>query len=200
MVYRGMSVHGLCVKWGFEKNLFVASALVFVYVTTGRIYEAKIVFDGMAKRDMVFLAAMFAGYAQHVEPLLSLEVYRNMVCEGVELNGVVMVNFLLAYFYSTNVLLVDGNHFEEETARTHTFSACVKFESTRMTNGIPPNAFSYTILIQGLCRGRNLEDVVDFCVEMLEAGHFPNVSTFTTLIDDFCKDKGVQKQRALLGG
>ncbi|KAF9621257.1 hypothetical protein IFM89_018342 [Coptis chinensis] len=61
-----------------------------------------------------------------------------------------------------------------------------------MTNGIPPNAFSYTVLIQGLCRGRNLEDVADFCVEMLEAGHFPNVSTFTTSIDSFCKDKVVQ--------
>ncbi|KAF9605761.1 hypothetical protein IFM89_018427 [Coptis chinensis] len=56
MVYRGMSVHGLCVKWGFEKNLFVALALAFVYVTTGRIYEAKIVFDGMAERDTVLLA------------------------------------------------------------------------------------------------------------------------------------------------
>ncbi|KAF9625536.1 hypothetical protein IFM89_023847 [Coptis chinensis] len=95
MVYRGMSVHGLCVKWGFEKNLFVASALIFFYVTTGRIYEAKRVFDGMAERDTVLWAAMFAGYAQHGEPLLSLEVYRNMVCEGVELNGVVMVNLLL---------------------------------------------------------------------------------------------------------
>ncbi|KAF9607955.1 hypothetical protein IFM89_003875 [Coptis chinensis] len=73
-----MSVHGLCVKCGFEKNLFVASALVFVYVTTMRIYKAKIVFDGMAERDTVLWAAMFAGYAQHVEPLLSLEVYRNM--------------------------------------------------------------------------------------------------------------------------
>ncbi|KAF9620291.1 hypothetical protein IFM89_011026 [Coptis chinensis] len=95
MVYRSMLVHGLCVKWGFEKNLFVASALVFVYVTTGRIYEAKIVFDGMVKRDTVLWAVMFAGYAQHVEPLLSLEVYRNMICEGVELNDVVMVNLLL---------------------------------------------------------------------------------------------------------
>ncbi|KAF5180030.1 Pentatricopeptide repeat-containing protein [Thalictrum thalictroides] len=94
-ILRGMSVHGLCLKLGFEKNLFIASALVFLYVTTGRIYDARKVFDGMSQRDAVLWTAMLAGYAQHGETSLSLEVYRKMVGEGVELDGVVMVTLLL---------------------------------------------------------------------------------------------------------
>ncbi|ONK75355.1 uncharacterized protein A4U43_C03F15970 [Asparagus officinalis] len=35
------------------------------------------------------------------------------------------------------------------------------------------NVFSYGEMIQGLVKGKRLEDAVEFCVEMLEAGHSP---------------------------
>ncbi|XP_059625016.1 pentatricopeptide repeat-containing protein At4g14170 [Cornus florida] len=91
----GVSVHGSCVKMGVERNLFVASALVFVYVTFGKVFDARMVFDGMPQRDAVLWTAMLAGYAQHEEPMLGLSVFREMVVTGVELDGVVMVSLLL---------------------------------------------------------------------------------------------------------
>ncbi|KAL5723701.1 hypothetical protein ACHQM5_007069 [Ranunculus cassubicifolius] len=95
MIRHGMWIHGSSVKLGFEMNLFVASALVFFYVTTGKIFYARKVFDGMSERDAVLWTSMLAGYAQHGEPLLSLELYRKMVSEGVQLDSVVMVSLLL---------------------------------------------------------------------------------------------------------
>lgn len=55
------------------------------------------------------------------------------------------------------------------------------------------NVFSYIVLIKGFCKGKRLEDVVDFCVEMLEAGYFLNVIIFIGLVYEFCKEKGVEE-------
>ncbi|RRT73308.1 hypothetical protein B296_00033475 [Ensete ventricosum] len=57
-------------------------------------------------------------------------------------------------------------------------------------HGVVPIACSYKIPIQGLCRGWKLEDSVEFCTEMLGAGHSPNVMAFMGLVDGFCKRKG----------
>ena len=65
-------------------------------------------------------------------------------------------------------------------------------------NGITPNAFSYTILIQGLYKANRLEEALDFCVEMLEADHSPNLATFTGLVDGFCREKGVEEARSTI--
>ncbi|GLT81817.1 hypothetical protein SLE2022_002480 [Rubroshorea leprosula] len=90
-----VSVHGLCVKMGWEASLFVASALVFMYVTFGKLCDARVLFDQMPKRDYVLWTAMLAGYAQHGEPTLGLEVFRQMVDSVVELDWVVAVSLLL---------------------------------------------------------------------------------------------------------
>ncbi|KAF5940348.1 hypothetical protein HYC85_021515 [Camellia sinensis] len=91
----GVLVHGFCVKMGMERSLFVASALVFMYVTFGKVFYARVVFDEMPLRDSVLWTSMLAGYAQNEEPMLALSVFRDMVCVGVELDGVVMVSLLL---------------------------------------------------------------------------------------------------------
>ncbi|GFS32763.1 pentatricopeptide repeat (PPR) superfamily protein [Actinidia rufa] len=91
----GVSAHGFCVKMGVERSLFVASAMVFVYVTFGEIFDARKVFDEMPQRDAVLWTAMLAGYSQHEQPMMALSVYREMVSVGVELDGAVMVSLLL---------------------------------------------------------------------------------------------------------
>ncbi|KAK0608827.1 hypothetical protein LWI29_036612 [Acer saccharum] len=91
----GVLLHGLCVKMGLDMSLFVASALVSFYVACCRIFHAQVLFDEMPQKDAVLWTAMLAGYAQHGEPMLSLQVYREMVGSGVELDDVVMVSLLL---------------------------------------------------------------------------------------------------------
>ncbi|KAI4347920.1 hypothetical protein L6164_008693 [Bauhinia variegata] len=65
-------------------------------------------------------------------------------------------------------------------------------------NGISPNAFSYTVLIQGLYKCKRLQDAADFCVEMVEACHSPNVITFVGLVDSFCVEKGVAEAQGVI--
>ncbi|XP_026394831.1 uncharacterized protein LOC113289706 [Papaver somniferum] len=100
------------------------------------------------------------------------------------------------------------------TAVVEGFCKAQKFDDAKrifkkmQNNGISPNAFSYTVLIQGLlpftkkkCEGMTsrLEDALDFCVEMLEAGHSPNVITFVSLVEGYVMDKGVGEANSMIG-
>ncbi|RZC45818.1 hypothetical protein C5167_038774 [Papaver somniferum] len=100
------------------------------------------------------------------------------------------------------------------TAVVEGFCKARKFDDAKrifrkmQNNGNSPNAFSYTVLIQGLlpftkkkCEGMTsrLEDALDFCVEMLEAGHSPNVVTFVSLVEGYVVDKGVGEANSMIG-
>ncbi|CAN6443441.1 unnamed protein product [Victoria cruziana] len=91
----GLQIHGLCSKAGFERNLFVASALVFFYAGLGRIGDARKLFDEMPVRDSVLWTTMVSGYAQRGLAEEALKIYRTMTLEKLELDEVVMVSLLL---------------------------------------------------------------------------------------------------------
>ncbi|XP_027361261.1 pentatricopeptide repeat-containing protein At4g38150 [Abrus precatorius] len=82
--------------------------------------------------------------------------------------------------------------------KAHKADDAIRIFRKMQSNGISPNAFSYTVLIQGLYRCSRLPDAFEFCVEMLEAGHSPNVTTFVGLVDDFCKEKGVEEAKGAI--
>ncbi|KAI3969664.1 hypothetical protein MKX01_020225 [Papaver californicum] len=100
------------------------------------------------------------------------------------------------------------------TAVVEGFCKAQKFDDAKrifrkmQNNGISPNAYSYRVLIQGLlpfskkkCDGMTsrLEDALDFCVEMLEAGHSPNVVTFVSLVEGFVINQGVGEANSMTG-
>ncbi|XP_031477883.1 pentatricopeptide repeat-containing protein At4g14170 [Nymphaea colorata] len=92
----GLQIHGFCSKAGFERNLYVASALVFLYAGLGRIVDARKLFDEMPVRDSVLWTTMVSGYAQSGLVEEAVEIYRAMAAENLELDEVVMVSLLLA--------------------------------------------------------------------------------------------------------
>ncbi|OMO90196.1 hypothetical protein CCACVL1_07472 [Corchorus capsularis] len=81
---------------GFQRSLHVASALVFFYVSFGKIFDARLLFDEMPKKDAVLWTAMLDGYAKHEEPQLGLELFKQMVDAGITPDWVVMLSLLLA--------------------------------------------------------------------------------------------------------
>ncbi|XP_072983803.1 pentatricopeptide repeat-containing protein At4g14170 [Typha latifolia] len=92
----GKMVHGMSVRLGLDRNLFVASTLVMCYAGSSEICYARQLFDELGERDAVLWTSMLSGYAQNQEPESALWFFREMVREGVLLDGVVMVSLLLA--------------------------------------------------------------------------------------------------------
>eukprot|EP01018_Ginkgo_biloba_P016941 Gb_40986 [translate_table: standard] len=68
----GKVLHEDMIRCGFQSNVFVASALVDIYVKCGSIKYARKVFDRIFERNVVSWTAMTAGYAQkgHVDEAL----------------------------------------------------------------------------------------------------------------------------------
>ncbi|KAK4364761.1 hypothetical protein RND71_016119 [Anisodus tanguticus] len=66
---------------------------------------------------------------------------------------------------------------------------------------IIPNAFSYGVLIRGICHGKRLENVLEFCMEILEDEHSPNLANlvmFVGLVDGFCEEKSLEEVQNMI--
>lgn len=53
--------------------------------------------------------------------------------------------------------------------------------------GYEPDAFTFNIMIDGLCKKGNLASALEFLNEIIMKGFDPNVITYTILINGFCK-------------
>lgn len=62
---RVKEVHSHALEAGLESDLRVGSALVHTYAKCGRIDDARLVFEGMASRDIITWNVMIGGLAQH---------------------------------------------------------------------------------------------------------------------------------------
>ncbi|KAK1408950.1 hypothetical protein QVD17_41124 [Tagetes erecta] len=61
----GEKVHARVVKEGFEFDLYVRNALIWMYAVSGRIRDAEKVFDLSMESDMVTLNSMIDGYVKN---------------------------------------------------------------------------------------------------------------------------------------
>lgn len=92
----GKAVHGYVVRAEFEESVVVASALIDMYSKCGAVGVARLVFDGMRKRNVVSWNSMMAGYVQGGDPEEAMKVFEMMLDQGVEPNNVTVMEALHA--------------------------------------------------------------------------------------------------------
>ncbi|OVA07870.1 Pentatricopeptide repeat [Macleaya cordata] len=92
----GRQVHCLIIKTNFESHIYVGSSLLDMYAKSGRIHEARGVFERLPKRDVVSCTAIIAGYAQLGLDEEALELFRQLMREGMESNYVTYTSVLTA--------------------------------------------------------------------------------------------------------
>lgn len=68
---------------GYEKDVYVATMLVDVYVKCGSILDARQVFEMMPCRDVISWTSMIIGYVHLGEGELALQLYARMRQEGI---------------------------------------------------------------------------------------------------------------------
>ncbi|KAI9115351.1 hypothetical protein K1719_013670 [Acacia pycnantha] len=56
-----------------------------------------------------------------------------------------------------------------------------------VNSGLAPDIFSYSILINGLCKIKMEDDAMDLFKEMRRKSLTPHVVTYSSLIDGLCK-------------
>ncbi|GFY96267.1 pentatricopeptide repeat (PPR) superfamily protein [Actinidia rufa] len=95
-IEHGRQIHSLIIKSRLESHIFVGSSLLDMYAKAGKIHEARGVFDGLPKRDVVSCTAIISGYAQLGLDEEALELFRRLQREGMNCNYVTYASVLTA--------------------------------------------------------------------------------------------------------
>ncbi|CAN1249764.1 Pentatricopeptide repeat-containing protein At4g14170 [Linum perenne] len=205
----GVLLHGLCVKMGLVVNIFVASALVFMYVNLGRMSNARKVFDEMSERDAVLWTSMLAGYSQKGESVLGLKLLREMVDSEVGLDGVVMVSVLT--MCSQLGWLKQGKTIHAWCLRkcvrmelslanaiVDMYVKCFKLTYAQLTfDGMPVrDVFTWSSLILGYGLSGEVSNALSLFNQMLGRGIKPNDVTFLGVLSA-CAHGGLVEQGRL---
>lgn len=80
----GRQVHGVCVKGGYDEDVYVGSAIVDMYARCGGVEEAKMVFEGLKIKNEVSWNALIAGHARRSEAEEAVQLFMEMQRGGFE--------------------------------------------------------------------------------------------------------------------
>ncbi|KAM6591469.1 hypothetical protein CsatA_014074 [Cannabis sativa] len=191
----GKQVHGYMTRVGFGPFSFAASALVHMYCKCGNIENAKRVFNGMPKPDIVSWTSLIVGYAQHGQPKEALKIFELLLESGTKLDHVTFVGVLsacthaglvdegLAYFHS-----IETKHKLKHTADHY---ACIvdllaragRFEEAeKIINDMPGKADKYLwASLLGGCRIHGNIELAKRAAEALFKIEPENPATYVTL-------------------
>ncbi|KAJ7521907.1 hypothetical protein O6H91_19G073900 [Diphasiastrum complanatum] len=78
----GREIHASIVDSGCQGEIVVGNALVNMYGKCGSLQDAKIVFHGMPKRNVISWNVIIAACAQNGDGKEALDLYHQMTCEG----------------------------------------------------------------------------------------------------------------------
>ncbi|XP_057484130.1 pentatricopeptide repeat-containing protein At5g59600 [Actinidia eriantha] len=160
----GEKIHAVILRFEYDSDAFVNTALIDMYSKCRQIEKARQVFDGMAVKDVVALNAMVSGYVQHGFVKDALRLVEETHVMGVKPN-VVTWNTLIAGFSQ-----VDDDSMVSEMFRL------------MHVTGAEPDVVSYTSIISGLVQNFRNEEAFDTFKKMLECGLYASSATISSLL------------------
>ncbi|KAK6123189.1 hypothetical protein DH2020_043091 [Rehmannia glutinosa] len=93
---QGKQIHVHVLKLGFMSDVFAGNSLVNMYAKCGSIEDAGQAFSEVPERSVVSWSAMIGGLAQHGHGQEALDLFNDMLKDGVSPNHVTLVSVLSA--------------------------------------------------------------------------------------------------------
>lgn len=135
--------HAGLVRHGFSLDTVANTALVDLYSKWGRIEDARNVFDGMPRKNVISWNALIAGYGIHGRGEEAVELFEKMICEGMRPNHVTFLAVLSACCYSG--LSDRGSEIFDSMSRVH---------------HVTPRAMHYACMIELFGREGRLDEAL----------------------------------------
>lgn len=196
LINEGRRAHGLSVVLGLEvSNVFVGSALVDMYAKFGRMKDAWLVSNRVVDKDVVLFTALIVGYSQQGDDDEALEVFGNMINQGIKANEYTFASILIACGNLedlTNGKLVHGlvikSGYEpavaSQTSLLTMYARCGLIDDSlvifkRLPN---PNHVTWTSLIVGLVRNGREELALTKFRKMIHKSIVPNSFTLSSAL------------------
>ena len=146
---QGKQLHVHILKYGFVLDIFAGNSLVNMYAKCGSIDDAGRAFSELTERGIVSWSAMIGGLAQHGHGRQALQLFNQMLKEGVSPNHITLVSVLGAC-----------NHAGLVT------EAKLYFESMEELFGFKPMQEHYACMIDLLGRAGKINEAVELVNKM----------------------------------
>uniref|UniRef100_A0A0E0AM22 DYW domain-containing protein n=1 Tax=Oryza glumipatula TaxID=40148 RepID=A0A0E0AM22_9ORYZ len=145
----GRQLHAHLVQCGFEASNSAGNALLTMYAKCGAVNDARLVFLVMPNLDSVSWNAMISALGQHGHGREALELFDQMVAEGIDPDRISFLTILTACNHAG--LVDEGFHY---------------FESMKRDFGISPGEDHYARLIDLLGRSGRIGEARDLIKTM----------------------------------
>lgn len=195
----GEQVHAHVLKSGLDSDLHVANGLIRTYSVSGRMNDARKVFDELTERSSSVWTTIICGFAQNAVAEEAIKLFDNMIWEGIEPNGVVLSSVLSACAQSACLALGEQIHayMKEKgmelnvilgTALVNMYAkngALVK--AREIFNGLRErNVATWNAMICGLALHGQAEEALHFFREMERERVKPNGVTLLGVLSACC--------------
>ncbi|CAN6208433.1 unnamed protein product [Urochloa humidicola] len=145
----GKSFHSYAVKRAFLSNVYVNTALLNLYSKCADLPSARRVFDEMNNRNSVTWCAMIGGYGMQGDSAGSIDLFNEMLKDGVHPNDVAFTSILSTCSHTG--MVTAGKKY---------------FDSMAQHFNITPSMKHYACMVDVLARAGNLEQALEFIDKM----------------------------------
>ncbi|KAK7340469.1 hypothetical protein VNO77_21173 [Canavalia gladiata] len=196
----GLELHGVVVKNGFCVDLYVATALVDMYVKFGVVGSARKVFDEMSVRSRVSWTAIIVGYSRCGDIDEARRLFDEMPDRDVAAFNVMIDGYVKLGCMSLAQDLFDKMRDKNVISWTSMVSGyCCNgdVESARLMFDLMPekNLFTWNAMIGGYCQNKRPHEALKLFREMqlnasVESNHVTVVSVLPAVADLGALDLG----------
>ncbi|XP_059065505.1 pentatricopeptide repeat-containing protein At4g18520, chloroplastic-like [Cryptomeria japonica] len=191
----GRQVHGCIIKSECLLNMYLESALVYLYSNCGYLEDALQIFDQMSEREVTAWTVMIAGYAKHEYGEEALRLFNEMKCEGNNPNEYTVTSTLKAcgelnalregkhiHAFITKRKIRQDVYVDSALIDMYVKCGCVS-GARKVFDRIPShNNVSWTSMIAGYAQNGFGKDAISLFRQMLRSGTKPNNFTLVSVL------------------
>lgn len=198
----GKCIHNYLVKSGFEANVYAATGLLQMYVSSGDMNSGLKMFDIIPKSNVVAWTCLIAGYVNNNQPCAALQVFRDMEYWRVEPNEITMVNVLIACARSRDIntgqwvhdsirkagydpfISTSNSNIILATAMLEMYAKCGDLRTARILfNKMPhKNIVAWNSMINAYNQYERYEEALHLFFVMWTSGFNPDKATFLSVL------------------
>lgn len=192
----GVSLHGRVLVAGFGVDTFVRNCLLAMYMNFGETVAAKMLFDEVWVRSVVSWNTLISGYFKNGYAKLALQVFDQMVCDGVEPDCASFVSVLPVCGYLNDEeagrrmheLVVDGSDLGKKiavwNALVDMYVKCGNVSEARLVFNrmSQKDVVTWTSMINGYISNGEVRNALGLLQTMQFNGVKPNAVTIASLL------------------
>ncbi|KAJ7947972.1 Pentatricopeptide repeat-containing protein [Quillaja saponaria] len=196
VIDKGIQIHAMVIKHGFESAAAVYNSLINMYSKSGMVRDARSVFDSMDNRDAVSWNSMVAGYVTNRCDLEAFEMFYQMRLAGVMLTQMIFATIIkscanlkqLGFARQLHCRVLKSGYAFDQNIRTALMVAYSKcrdmddaFNLFSMMHEYQ-NVVSWTAMISGYLQNGGTEQAVNLFSQMRRESVRPNHFTYSTIL------------------